>query len=168
MGAQTRVTIGDFLTFGICTHDPDTGESIDTDFAPTYRIYENEVIPPILTGSMAKLDDANTLGFYTERIACSEANGFEDAKSYTIFIQATVDSRTGGISFTFVARARIIPGVAKVTVEHRPDLIVELEAVGIIGESEHRPDLIVELSAVGMIVELEHRPDLIVGLRADP
>ena len=33
---------------------------------------------------------------------------------------------------------------------------------------EHRPDLIVELAAAGMIVELEHRPDLLVGLRADP
>ena len=149
MGCQTRVTIGDFLTFGICTHDPDTGESTDTDFAPTYRLYENEVAVPILTGSMAKLDDANTTGFYTERIACSEANGFEARKSYTVFIQATVFGSTGGISFSFVARARIIFGVAKVTVEHRPDLIVELEAVG-------------------MIVELGHRPDLIVDLRADP
>ena len=149
MGCQTWVTIGDFLTFGICTHDPDTGESIDTDFAPTYRIYEDETTPPILTGSMAKLDDANTLGFYTERIACTEANGFEDRKSYTIYMEATVFGSTGGIAFAFVARARIIHGVAKVIVEHRPDLIVEL-------------------AAVGMIVELEHRPDLIVGLRADP
>lgn len=149
MGSQARVTIGNFLTFGICTHDPDTGESTDTDFAPIYRVYEDETIPPILTGSMAKLDDANTTGFYTERIACSEANGFEDGKSYTIFIQATVFGSTGGISFSFVVRARIIFGVAKVTVEHRPDLIVEL-------------------GAVGMIVEVEHRPDLLVGLRADP
>ena len=149
MGCQTQVIIGDFLTFGICTHDPDTGESIDTDFAPTYRIYEDEVIPPILMGSMAKLDDANTLGFYTERIACTEANGFEDRKSYTIYMEATVFGSTGGIVFAFVAWARIIPGVAKVIVEHRPDLIVEL-------------------GAVGMIVEVEHRPDLLVGLRADP
>jgi len=168
MGSQMRVTIGDFLTFGICTHDPDTGESTDTDFAPAYRIYEDEIAPPILTGSMAKLDDANTTGFYTERIACSEANGFDDRKSYTVFIQATVFGSTGGISFTFVARARVVHEVAKVTVGHRPDLIVELEAAGIIGEAEHRPDLIVELAAVGMIVELEHRFDLIVELRADP
>ena len=108
MGCQTRVTIGEFLTFSICTHDPDTGELTDTDFVPIYRIYEDEVAVPILTGVMAKLDGAVTRGFYTEQIDCSTANSFEDGKSYTIYIEATVDTRTGGISFAFVAESIIV------------------------------------------------------------
>jgi len=147
MGCQTRVTIGDFLTFSICTHDPDTGELTDTHFAPTYRIYEDEIAPPILTGSMAKLDDAGTTGFYTERIACSAANGFENRKSYTVYIRATVFAATGGIVFSFVARDRIVPGVAKPVLEHWPDVIVGLEHWAIVVGLEHLPDVIVDMKA---------------------
>jgi hypothetical protein len=50
---------------------------------------------------MAKLDDANTTGFYTELIACTAGNGFESGKPYTVYIEATVDSDTGGISYAF-------------------------------------------------------------------
>jgi len=103
MGCQSDVYIGHFLTFGICTHDPDTGALTDADVDPTYRIYEDETAGPILTGTMEKLDDANTLGFYTERVECSALKGFEHGKSYTIYIEATVDSDTGGITFGFRA-----------------------------------------------------------------
>jgi len=101
MGCQTEVILGKNCTFSITTHDPDTGVLTDADSAPAYRVYEDETTTPILTGSMAKLDDANTTGFYTEKIACTAANGFEDGKSYTIYITATVDSSVGGISFGF-------------------------------------------------------------------
>jgi len=47
------------------------------------------------------LDDANTDGFYTELIACTAANGFESGKTYTVYIEATVDSDKGGISYAF-------------------------------------------------------------------
>jgi len=103
MGCQSEVTIGDYLTFSICTHDPDTGALTDADSAPAYRVYEDETATAILTGTMTKLDDVNTLGFYTERIECSAGNGFEDGKSYTIYIEATVDSDTGGIAYAFRA-----------------------------------------------------------------
>ena len=103
MGCQSQVNIGDFLTFSICTHDPDTGELTDADAAPIYRLYEDETVVPILTGIMATLDGVNTTGFYTERIDCSIINGFEDGKSYTIYIAATVDGDTGGITFSFRA-----------------------------------------------------------------
>ena len=103
MGCQTDVTIGNNLVFSICTHDPDTGVLTDADSAPQYRIYEDETATAILTGNMAKLDDANTTGFYTELIACTSGNGFEDGKTYTIYIEATVDSDTGGISYGFTA-----------------------------------------------------------------
>ena len=101
MGCQTEVKLGKNCTFSITTHDPDTGVLTDADSAPAYRVYEDETATPILTGSMAKLDDANTTGFYTEQIACTTANGFEDGKSYNILITATVDSSTGGICYSF-------------------------------------------------------------------
>jgi len=101
MGCPSNCFLGDNLVFSICTHDPDTGVLTDTDAAPAYRLYEDETATPILTGTMAKLDDANTTGFYTEIIACTAANGFESGKSYTIYIAATVDSDQGGISYGF-------------------------------------------------------------------
>ena len=53
----------------------------------------------------AKLDDAATTGFYTETIACTAANGFEVGKTYTIYIEATVDSDKGGICYSFKTNA---------------------------------------------------------------
>jgi hypothetical protein len=101
MGCPSKVLLGDNLTFGICCHDPNTGVLTDTDGVPAYRIYEDETATAILADSMAKLDNANTTGFYAETIACTTANGFEDRKNYTIYIAATVDGDTGGIPYTF-------------------------------------------------------------------
>jgi hypothetical protein len=112
MGCQAEVLIGDNLTFSITTHDPETGILTDADAPPTYRIYEDEsgqVYPAgAALGNMAKLDDANTTGFYTELVACTTANGFEDGKSYTIYIEATVDTFLGGIAFSFKAKAKLL------------------------------------------------------------
>ena len=105
MGCQSEVEIGSNLTFSICCHDPDTGVLTDADAAPEYRVYEDETAAPILTGTMTVLDDVNTVGFYTELIACTAGNGFEANKSYTIYITATVDSDTGGICYGFRAVA---------------------------------------------------------------
>ena len=104
MGCQSEVFLGDNLTFSICTHDPDTGVLTDADAVPSYRVYEDETAVPLLTGNMAKLDDVNTTGFYTEQIACTAANGFENGKSYTVYIEATVDADTGGASYGFRVR----------------------------------------------------------------
>jgi hypothetical protein len=101
MGCQTSVVLGRNLTWTITTHDPDTGVATDADSPPTYRIYEDETAVPILTGSMALLDAANTAGFYSEQVACTSANGFELNKSYNIYNEATVDSDTGTISYGF-------------------------------------------------------------------
>jgi len=102
MGCPSMVLLEDSLVFSIVCHDPDTGVLSDASSAPTWRLYEDETATPILTGSMAKLDDANTTGFYTEQIDCTAVNGFESRKSYTVYIEATVDSDTGGISYAFV------------------------------------------------------------------
>jgi len=99
--------IDDYLTFCCNTHDPDTGVATDADSVPTYRVYEDETATPILTGSMAKLDDANTTGFYSERIQLTAANGFEKGKCYTIYIAATVDSDAGTMHHNFQMEAEV-------------------------------------------------------------
>jgi hypothetical protein len=113
MGCPTEVEIGDNLTFSICTHDPDTGALTDAGSTPTYRVYEdvNETVMVGLSGNMDsgtgagnnEFDDANTTGFYMKQIACTAANGFEEGKSYTIYIEATVDGDKGGICYGFRA-----------------------------------------------------------------
>lgn len=116
MGCPALVQIGENIVFSITTHDPDTGVLTDADAAPAYRIYEDETATAILTGTMAKLDDANTTGFYTESIACSVANGFENGKTYTIYITAVVDGDTGGIALCFKAYTLPFPaGIGAVT-----------------------------------------------------
>lgn len=112
MGCPSEVYIGDNLTFSICTHDPDTG--VLTDATSTlYYVYEDETGADILTGALAKLDDAATTGFYTETIACTALNGFEVGKTYTIYIEATVDSDKGGICFSFKTNAMTAAIAAK-------------------------------------------------------
>lgn len=96
-----RWEIDDLLTFPVNTHSPSTGAATDADSVPTYRVYEDETATAILTGSMAKLDDANTVGFYSEQITLSAANGFEVGKSYTIYISAVVGGVTGTLAKTF-------------------------------------------------------------------
>ncbi|HUT63433.1 MAG TPA: hypothetical protein VMZ04_05700 [Anaerolineae bacterium] len=113
MGCPTESYIGETLTFSICTHDPDTGVLTDADAAPIYWIYEDETGTSINASSpgsdvMAKLDDGQTVGLYSETVTISAANGYENGKSYTIYIKATVDSDTGGISYGFKARTDLL------------------------------------------------------------
>jgi hypothetical protein len=66
---------------------------------------------------MAKLDDANTTGFYSEQITLSAANGFEAGKCYTIYITAAVNSVTGGQHHTFKVEAAPATASALATVD---------------------------------------------------
>lgn len=93
--------IDDTLTFSVVTHDPLSSAAIDADSVPSYRVYEDETGTAILTGSMAKLDDTNTLGFYSEQITLSAANGFEAGKSYNVLVTAVVDGDSGQTSAGF-------------------------------------------------------------------
>jgi hypothetical protein len=117
MGCQSEVNIGDNLTFSICTHDPDTGVLTNADGNPTYRIYEDDTATAIANGTMATLDAGTTTGFYVKKIACSSPT-YTAGKSYSIYIEATVDSEKGGICYGFKARdkdisvADIIAGIA--------------------------------------------------------
>ena len=116
MGCPTEIYIDETLTFSICTHDPDTGIITDADAAPIYWIYEDETGVSINASTpdsdvMALLDDAHTVGLYSETVTISAANGYENGKSYTIYIKATVDGDTGGISYGFKARTNIADAV---------------------------------------------------------
>jgi hypothetical protein len=99
--------IDDVLTFPVMTHRFSTGVLTDADAVPAYRVYEDETSTAILTGNMAKLDDANTTGFYSEAITLSAANGFEKGKCYTVYITATTDSVAQGYFHTFQVRAEV-------------------------------------------------------------
>ena len=92
--------IDDYLTFAVNTHN-NKGQARDADAVPSYRVYEDETTVPILTGNMALLDGANTVGFYSERIQLTAANGFETGKIYNVYITATVQGTQGTISHIF-------------------------------------------------------------------
>jgi hypothetical protein len=86
--------LDDMLIFTVNTHDMATGAATDADSDPTYRIYASELGTPILTGSMSKLDDTNTTGFYAEQVELSEGNGFNTGGRYSIYVSMIVDSVT--------------------------------------------------------------------------
>lgn len=96
--------IDETLRWTINTSEFDTGNSSDADSDPTYRVYEENTDTPILTGTMALLDDANTVGYYTASITLSAANGFENGKNYSIRIAATVSSVSSAMSHDFIVK----------------------------------------------------------------
>lgn len=99
MGCPNQVQLEDSVVFSVCTHDPSTAILTDADFPPIYRVYEDLTATTIATGVMAKLDDINTTGFYVATLPCTTVGGFEEGKTYTIYIEATVLGDRGGISF---------------------------------------------------------------------
>ena len=99
--------IDDYLTFPVNTHTPATGAATDTDSVPTYRVYEDDTGTAIENGSLAKLDDSNTTGFYVLRIQLDAATGYEAGKHYTIYVSATVGSVVGTLSHTFQVQAEV-------------------------------------------------------------
>ena len=85
----------DVCTFYANTHTPSTGAAVDADTPPDYRVYEEVTGTPILTGTMALLDAANTAGFYSGQVTLTAANGFEVGKGYAIRIALVVGGATG-------------------------------------------------------------------------
>lgn len=107
--------LDDVFVFAVNTHDPDTGSETDANAVPTYRVYENETTTPILAGSMAKLDDTNTTGFYSESIALSAANGFELGKCYHIRIAGVMEAGSPDVTGVLVIGFRMAPAVSEPT-----------------------------------------------------
>src|SRR3990170_8703456 len=88
--ASTSWKIDDVYTFTLSVNG--SSGAVDADSVPSYRVYEDETGTAILTGSMAKLDDAGTTGFYSEQLTLSAANGLEKGKSYNVIMCAAVSS----------------------------------------------------------------------------
>jgi hypothetical protein len=103
MSIPPKANVGETIVFSIATHNTTTGILTDADSAPTYRVYEEETATPITNGTMAKLDDANTTGHYSESLSIAFGT-YTYSKTYTIYIEATVNSITGGIAYAFKAR----------------------------------------------------------------
>lgn len=101
--------IDDYITFCCNTHNANTGNMADADAVPTYQVYEDETGTPLTlpSSNMAKLDDANTTGFYSERVQLLAANGFEKGKAYTVYIQANVSGVLGTMHHQFQIEAEV-------------------------------------------------------------
>jgi len=89
--------VGKTITFNATIHDPVTMQEADPDSAPTYRIYANDGDTPILTGTMDKRDDANTVGTYSKEVSTV---GWVEYATYTVKIRAVVDGKAGGITLS--------------------------------------------------------------------
>ncbi len=92
--------INDYITFACNTHSATTGAATDDDSSPTYRIYEDETGTAVANGTMSKLDDGNTTGFYSKRVQLTSPT-FTKGKDYTVYIEATVGAVKGTISHQF-------------------------------------------------------------------
>ena len=148
--------IDDLLTFPCNTHAVDTGVATDADAVPSYRVYEDETGTAILTGNMAKLDDANTTGFYSEQITLSAANGFEVGKSYTVYVSATVDSVTGTMNHTFKLRSPIAAASDVAAIKAKTDSLTFTTAGQVDANIQYVND--VEIDGTGVEDTDEWRP----------
>jgi len=81
--------IDDYIIFPANISSLSTGGKVDPDSNPTYWVYEDETATNIATGSLTKHDSAR-LGFYTERLQLTAANGFEKGKCYNVLVEATI------------------------------------------------------------------------------
>ncbi len=157
MGCPAEVEIGDNLTFSVNTHTFGTGAATDADAVPSWRLYEDETGAAILNGDMAKLDDANTTGLYSELVACTSGNGFENGKSYTIYIEAVVDGVTASRSFGFKAYDERKADAVKVSGDSTAanNLELQYDATGLSGNTFPATQAQVEgIANVGAAVKL--------------
>lgn len=99
--------LDDLLTFTVTTANPTNGSAQAADAVPTYHVYKDETATPIITGSMATLNSPNTIGFYSEQITLSSANGIVKGSSYNIYIRAVVANVTGTAVRTFQIEAEV-------------------------------------------------------------
>ncbi len=108
---MTTAYIDDVLPVVMQCSDPATGAAMDATGTPTYKVYENGTNTAIDSGSLAKLDDANTTGAYDALITFAAGTGYEVNKGYYVLGFATVNSvvQEGPIG-SFVVRA--VPATA--------------------------------------------------------
>ena len=77
------------------------GVPTDLDSLPTYKIYEEVTNTEIASGTMAIQDDANTEGYYIEKIATTTLLGYETLKTYTIRVEGVASTTEVVTLFSF-------------------------------------------------------------------
>ena len=95
MGIPNTLVIGQTFEWTVQSHNG-AGVNVDADALPTYSIYEDgtAISEFKITGTMAKLDDANTTGLYRGIVQATAANGFERYKTYNVYISAVISGTT--------------------------------------------------------------------------
>ena len=101
MSCPGQGVLGHTLTFTVRSFNA-SGGSFDADSPPTFSIYEDSVDTPVVTGTMSKLDDADTVGLYSKTITLNGENGFTVFKTYTIDITAVVSSVAASKTYSFL------------------------------------------------------------------
>jgi len=109
MSCPSQAILGQNFTFTLQSYNSN-GQPADCDSLPTYKIREEETGTAILSGTMSKLDDAETTGFYSEQIAITSTNGFELYKTYSIRYSATLSNVSLSHVDTFIViGAAVVP-----------------------------------------------------------
>jgi hypothetical protein len=101
MSCPTQCILGENLTFTTQALDS-ANLPVDATGDVTYKVYADSTNLAVLSGTMSKLDDDNTVGFYSEQIACTSANDFERFESYTVRISATVSGSAVVATYSFI------------------------------------------------------------------
>ena len=98
--------MGETVRFSIMTRDA-AGALKAADSTPQYRVYEDLGVSedPIL--GPTSLTAAQRTGHYFCEIALTSGNGFSIDGRYTVEIEATVDSKTDGLSMDFEVTSRL-------------------------------------------------------------
>ena len=91
--------INDNLAFACNTHSPTTGAA-SAATSVTYSVYEDVSGTVLTSGTMTAVSGYGT-GMYSATMALTSGLGFENNKTYTIRIQATVGGVTAALLHTF-------------------------------------------------------------------
>lgn len=82
--------IGDTVAFNFQAQDG-FGNAIDSSGTPSYKVYAgNSPMDPEVSGTLAKIDSQT--GFYGASFDLDQSDGFRSGRTYTIRVQATIDS----------------------------------------------------------------------------
>lgn len=101
MGCPSFWEIGKTLTFNMFTHDPDDGVVSDADQTPFFKIYDSLTGGLVDSGNMTKMGGTDTVGLYSGQTDVSQANGYEEGRLYTVYVEAAVDGVIGAKSYGF-------------------------------------------------------------------
>jgi hypothetical protein len=102
--------IDDILRVHVQTSSVTTGAAADAESVPSWRVYEDDTITPVTTGSFSTLNAMT--GFYVAAITLAAAIGYESGKTYAVRTAATVAGIIGADVHTFQigAKVAVAPG----------------------------------------------------------